>query len=1299
TACFAGGADGDITHFAAPASENLPIAQTLLSPTGVNASDWVWFDDALPSDAQSGADGGDAWNWTTSNPTPFSGSAAHQSAATAGSHQHYFDWVYSSPMNVSTGDVLFTYVYLDPNNMPAEVMLQWSDGSWEHRAYWGANNLNYGTDGTPGRHYMGPLPSAGKWVRLEVPASQVALEGSTVRGMAFTLFNGRATWDATGKSASSGTPTNPPVTNPPDDPTNPPDSGDTNSIPTNPPVTDTNNSAGDTGSGSGSTYVPASSNSVPGTIVSATNILSWLHSTIVDDTGLVMPKPGDYALHILTPTLLELKLINTAPANSTTPSQWNLVNNYQFVAPPTGAFAVTANGGSVGVQAVGFKRRPLYAPLAKFDLRVDNSIYLQLSSPLSDNQKIEVKNPNGSLWGTNMQFTATMDPLRYSPAIHVNQEGYMPGYSKKAMVGYFAGNLGEMAVPAVSFKIVDATNGSTVFQGALTPRPDSGWTYSPAPYQKVYEADFTSFNTPGQYRLVVPGLGASLPFYISDGIAMDFARAYALGLYEQRCGTSNSLPYTRFTHDICHNAPASVPLPASSYAFTWTTISNYAIQRNPDNPTQTAPSLTSPSASLFPFVNTGTVDVSGGHHDAGDYSKYTANVATIIHDLVFAVDAFPGVSQLDNLGIPESGDGIPDVLQEAKWEADYLAKLQDADGAFYFIVYPVDTEYESDVTPDHGHPQVVWPKNSTATASAVAALAQCASSPMMKKYYPEAAAGYLAKAKLGWQCLQNAIAKYGKNGIYQRITFYSDNFADQDELAWAACEMFLATGDQSIHSTLKSWFPDPTASSTFRWGWQRMSECYGNAVRDYAFAARTGRLPESQLDSAYLAKCVMTITNAGDDAMNWSKQSAYGTSFPFATKAVQGAGWYFSSAEAFDITVAYQLNPKPDYMAAIIANMNYEGGCNPVNASYISGLGWKQQRDIVSQYALNDRRISPPSGMPIGNVQSGFGYSSRYGNALAGLCFPKDGGAGQYPFYDRWADNWNVQDEMVCPDSTRSLASLAFIAAQTSLKNQAWKSPQAKITVTPVPGSSDGSVTFSLSAPGMDLSGARITWETRDADPAMGATATFVPRANDSQWVEAEAQFPDGRRVFAATNFTPTNVGNVVWIDDTLPAGAQQAGSGGDSYYWTWVNANPAPNTGIMAHQSGLASGTHTHLIHDATATMNVPTGAVLYTYIYLDPANPPSEAMLQWCDGSSWEHRAYWGANNIASGGKDGTASQLNMGSLPTPGKWVRLEVPAAKVGLEGKSVNGMMFSLSGGRATWDTTGLIDTNIVVIPG
>src|SRR5205085_7010173 len=150
----------------------------------------------------------------------------------------------------------------------------------------------------------------------------------------------------------------------------------------------------------------------------------------------------------------------------------------------------------------------------------------------------------------------------------------------------------------------------------------------------------------------------------------------------------------------------------------------------------------------------------------------TINSAAFIHGLVFAADVFPGVARLDNLGLPESGDGKSDVLQEAKWEADFLSKMQDADGGFYFLVYPKDRTYEDNVTPDRGDPQVVFPKTTSATAAATAALAQCASSPTFKKQFPEAAARYLQIAKKGWDFLQNALSRFGKDGAYQKITHY-----------------------------------------------------------------------------------------------------------------------------------------------------------------------------------------------------------------------------------------------------------------------------------------------------------------------------------------------------------------------------------------------------------------------------------------------------------------------------------------------------------------------------------------------
>jgi len=110
-------------------------------------------------------------------------------------------------------------------------------------------------------------------------------------------------------------------------------------------------------------------------------------------------------------------------------------------------------------------------------------------SPIGDPQKVEVKNPSGKLWPTNLQFIASTQPLRYGPAIHVNQVGYGPSFPKQAMIGHYLGSLGEMNVPRqLGFTLVDAATGAEVYRGSLTPRADVGYDYDPVPYQNVLQA-------------------------------------------------------------------------------------------------------------------------------------------------------------------------------------------------------------------------------------------------------------------------------------------------------------------------------------------------------------------------------------------------------------------------------------------------------------------------------------------------------------------------------------------------------------------------------------------------------------------------------------------------------------------------------------------------------------------------------------------------------------------------------------------------------------------------------------------
>src|SRR5581483_9831098 len=105
-------------------------------------------------------------------------------------------------------------------------------------------------------------------------------------------------------------------------------------------------------------------------------------------------------------------------------------------------------------------------------------------------------------------------------------------------------------------------------------------------------------------------------------------------------------------------------------------------------------------------------------------------------------------------------------------------------------------------TPDNGWPQVVWPKNTSVTAAATAALAQMATSPAFRQQFPTVAAAYLAAAQRGWAFLSRAWTTFGRPGAYQYIYQYGLDWADADEIAWCEVEMYLATGDASIQAQL-----------------------------------------------------------------------------------------------------------------------------------------------------------------------------------------------------------------------------------------------------------------------------------------------------------------------------------------------------------------------------------------------------------------------------------------------------------------------------------------------------------------
>jgi hypothetical protein len=160
-------------------------------PTTSAPREIVWIEDEVPAGAR--AEGG--WQFVDS---PVHSGKKASKRTSEGLSQHFFTGA-SEPLRVAEGDRLFAYVYLDPANPPKQIMMQFNDGSWEHRAFWGGDHIEWGQLDTPSRRAMGPLPEAGQWARLEVPAAHVGLNaGAQINGWAFTQFDGTVYWDKAG---------------------------------------------------------------------------------------------------------------------------------------------------------------------------------------------------------------------------------------------------------------------------------------------------------------------------------------------------------------------------------------------------------------------------------------------------------------------------------------------------------------------------------------------------------------------------------------------------------------------------------------------------------------------------------------------------------------------------------------------------------------------------------------------------------------------------------------------------------------------------------------------------------------------------------------------------------------------------------------------------------------------------------------------------------------------------------------------------------------------------------------------
>ncbi len=446
----------------------------------------------------------------------------------------------------------------------------------------------------------------------------------------------------------------------------------------------------------------------------------------------------------------------------------------------------------------------------------------------------------------------------YAPSILTNQVGYKAD-SKKTAVFRDITNQTE-------FSVINADTNQTVYTGTL-----SGAISNSSANETDYIGDFSSVKTPGTYYIQCANLDDSYKFTIEQNPYTNLLTDSVKMLYLQRCGTT--VTDADFGHGACHSTQATV------------------------------------------YGTNQQIDVSGGWHDAGDYGRYVVPGAKAVADLLYAYMANPSM-YADNTGIPESGNGRADILDEAKFELDWMFKMQDANGGVYHKV--TCENFPGYVAPEkETAPLIVTPVTTTSTADFAAAMALAA------EVYQSSDAAYAAKcldaAKKAWAFLEQ-----NPNLIFQNpedITTgeYGDK-SDRDERYWAAAQLYRATGESKYLTALES------LSTQTGMDWALVGD-YGN------IALLT--MKNADKNSTAYTNARNAVMKQADKFVQNSQSSAYGVS---QTAFNWGSNMTVANSGII-LGLAHQLTGEQKYLDAAEAQLHYLLGENPLGTSFFTGYG------------------------------------------------------------------------------------------------------------------------------------------------------------------------------------------------------------------------------------------------------------------------------------------------------------------------------------------------------------------------
>lgn len=448
----------------------------------------------------------------------------------------------------------------------------------------------------------------------------------------------------------------------------------------------------------------------------------------------------------------------------------------------------------------------------------------------------------------------------YEPPIVTNQVGYAPEDEKIAVF--------REVTDETAFAVVNADTNKTVYTGELY-----GEKMNSAADETDWFGDFSEVTEPGSYYITCGSLDASYPFTIGEGVYSDLLNDAVRMLYLQRCGTE--IQDESFQHPACHNTMARVYGTTDSY-----------------------------------------IDVSGGWHDAGDYGRYTVPAAKTVADMLYAYQANPSLFS-DSVGIPESGNGVPDILDEARYALEWMLKMQDASTG------GVHHKVTCENFPGYIMPQfetgelIVTPVSTTATGDFCGAMA------LAYEFFADIDSGFantcLGAAEKAWGFLEQNPNMIFANPTDITTGDYGDT-SDRDERYWAAAQLYRATGKEDYKNALSS-----NAVSTGM-DWSTVGD-YGNI----ALLTMDGMDQNSDL----YQKALKSVTSRAASYAATSEATPYGVSI---TTFNWGSNMTVANAGAL-LGLTAQLTGEERYLKAAKNNLNYLLGKNPNGVCYVTGYG------------------------------------------------------------------------------------------------------------------------------------------------------------------------------------------------------------------------------------------------------------------------------------------------------------------------------------------------------------------------